>query len=409
MRRKLSRELLDDLSGKYGNGFYILDSDVFERNYEKLEREFCSYYPNFGIAYSYKTNYIPRLCRIVDAHGGFAEVVSDMELEIAEKSGVKAEKIIWNGPVKNEEKLCQVLLFGGTVNIDNLKEWDTVHRIAMENPEKTLSVGIRLNYDVGDGVVSRFGFDVEGRDFGVACRGMKETANIILTGLQCHFAKRQVEYWERRTRGMLAVYDRLASEYGLEPERIDLGGGIYGEMPDELAEQIGYHPSGFRAYAEASAGIVAGHFKDSENSPMLLIEPGTAIAADSMRAVFRIENIREIRGKTIATVCGSQKNIGMNGINPPMEIIGGGAEQKEYDCLDIAGYTCIESDYLYKGFRGSVAVGDYIILENCGSYSVVMKPPFILPNFPVIDIGGGKPELVKRAENFDDLFCTYAF
>ena len=409
MERKLSRELLDQLSREYGDGFYILDSDVFEMNYERLEKEFCSFYPDFRIAYSYKTNYIPRLCRIVNAHGGFAEVVSGMELEIAEKSGVKAEKIIWNGPVKNKEKLCRLLLAGGTVNIDNLEEWDTIHRIAMDNSGKNLCVGIRLNFDVGDGVVSRFGFDVEGRDFEIVCRRIKETANTVLIGLQCHFAKRQVEYWERRTRGMLAAYDRVASEYGFEPKHIDLGGGIYGEMPEELAEQIGYEPPGFRAYAETSARIVAEHFKDAAYKPMLLIEPGTALAADSMRAVFRVKNIREIRGKAIATVYGSQKNISMNGINPPMEIIGGGAGQKEYDCLDIAGYTCIEGDYLYKGFRGAAAVGDYIVLGNCGSYSVVMKPPFILPNFPVIDLSGDEPKLAKRAESFEDLFCTYTF
>ena len=128
-----------------------------------------------------------------------------------------------------------------------------------------------------------------------------------------------------------------------------------------------------------------------------------------MRAVFKIKNIREIRGKTIATVYGSQKNISMDGINPPMEIISGGAKQIEYEDLDFAGYTCIEGDYLYKGFNGAVAAGDYIVLGNCGSYSVVMKPPFILPNFPIIDLGDEKPKLVKRAENFDDLFRTYTF
>lgn len=400
---------MDRLGREYGDGFYILDSDVFEKNYERLEREFCSFYPDFRIAYSYKTNYIPRLCRIVDAHGGFAEVVSEMELEIAEKSGVRPERIIWNGPVKNREKMGKLLLAGGTVNIDNLEEWDAVRKVAAENPGKNLSVGIRVNFDVGDGVVSRFGFDVEGSGFEAVCRGIRETADISLTGLQCHFARRKVEYWGKRARGLLAVYDRVVKEYGLEPQRIDLGGGIYGDMPEGLAEQIGYASPGFRAYAEMSAGIVAEHFKDAERRPMLLIEPGTAVAADSMRAVFRVKNIREVRGKTVATVYGSQKNISMGGINPPVEVISGGGEQKEYESLDFAGYTCIENDYLYKGFHGALAAGDYIVLGNCGSYSVVMKPPFILPNFPVIDIGGEEPAVAKRAESFDDLFGTYAF
>ena len=49
------------------------------------------------------------------------------------------------------------------------------------------------------------------------------------------------------------------------------------------------------------------------------------------------------------------------------------------------------------------------MISNCGSYSLVMKPPFILPNFPVLDICSGEVEVVKRGESFDDLFQTFNF
>ena len=38
---------------------------------------------------------------------------------------------------------------------------------------------------------------------------------------------------------------------------------------------------------------------------------------------------------------------------------------------------------------------------------LVMKPPFILPNFAVLDISEGKTEVIKRAENFEDVFHTF--
>ena len=49
------------------------------------------------------------------------------------------------------------------------------------------------------------------------------------------------------------------------------------------------------------------------------------------------------------------------------------------------------------------------MINNCGSYSLVMKPPFILPNFPVLDICGEKVEVIKKGEVFDDIFHTFAF
>jgi diaminopimelate decarboxylase len=54
-------------------------------------------------------------------------------------------------------------------------------------------------------------------------------------------------------------------------------------------------------------------------------------------------------------------------------------------------------------------VGDLVVFENVGSYSVVLKPPFILPNFPIVELRGGQTRVVKRKETFDDLFCTYVF
>ena len=402
---------LQVLNKQFGDGFYILDSDVFLKNYKNLTEVFKKHYSNFTIAYSYKTNYIPKLGKIVNEQGGFAEVVSEMELEIAKKSGVPFERIIWNGPIKNRAALDDFLLNGGCANIDNLDEWSHISALVDKNTEKTCNVGIRCNFDVGDGVLSRFGVDTDSADFITICKGIASKKNVNLTSVQCHFAKRNPAYWEKRTQTMLAIYDRLKSEFGLQAERIDLGGALSGDMSEAFAKQIGATSYGYKAFADASAILVEEHFKNADFKPMLLVEPGTAVAADCMRVVFKVMNIKAVQNKSIATVFGSQKNISMQGINPPMTVVHGTGELKEYTNLDFAGYTCIESDYLYKGYSGKLAEGDFIILENCGSYSVVMKPPFILPNFPIIDISSGidKVERIKRSEYFDDLFSTYNF
>ena len=409
MPKRLTTEMLNDLSRTYGNAFYLLESGSFEKNYEELTTAFKSYYPKFNIAYSYKTNYIPKLVQIVDRLGGYAEVVSDMELEVAVRSGVKPERIIWNGPIKNKEKVSELLLAGGTVNIDSIYEIENIRRIAESNPKSKLNVGIRINYDVGDGVLSRFGFDVENEDFDTALRFVKDTPNVHLINLQAHFAKRTPEYWTARAKGMLEIYDRVVKDYGLKPERLDIGGGIYGKMPESLRNQLGIGNVTYDDYASRAAKLFADHFKDESEAPSLFIEPGSAIAGDCMRFVCRVEAIKTIRGKTIATVIGSQKNVSMNGINPPLEIVPGGGKQITLRNADIVGYTCIEGDVLQRDYDGLLCVGDYIVISNCGSYSLVMKPPFILPNFAVLDINGDSVEVIKKAETFDDLFSTFCF
>ncbi len=399
-------ETLIDLTKQYGEAFYLLDSVQFKKNYFELKKAFTDIYSNFNIAYSYKTNYTPKLCRIVNELGGYAEVVSDMEMEIAFRIGVAPEKIIWNGPYKNTKKVEELLLLGGTINIDSSYEIEIVRDIAERYPDHTLNIGIRVNFDINDGVVSRFGFDIEAEEFQKALSFVKETKNIYLIGIQCHFATRRLDTWKSRVEGMLSLLDKI----GIVPDHIDLGGGLFGKMSDSLKVQFDSVIPTYEEYAQAVAPLFAEHFK-GEKKPLLLIEPGSALVGDCMQFATKVVNIKNVRGKAIATILGSIYNINptFNKKNPPIEVFSIGEEQKCYKDLDIGGFTCIESDYIYRHFDGCLAVGDFVVFGNAGSYSVVLKPPFILPNFPVLDITGEKPEVIKRGECFDDLFHTFNF
>lgn len=402
---ELNRYIIEKLRNEYGEAFYLLDSEQFEKNFVELKKCFSDIYSNFNIAYSYKTNYTPKLCKIVDMLGGYAEVVSEMEMELALRIGVDPRKIIWNGPIKNPAKVETFLISGGTINIDSLEELPTIKAIAEDNTDVILNLGIRCNYDVADGVTSRFGFDVESDDFQRVLEFIRKYENLNLVNLQCHFAKRQVEFWSARAKGMISVIDKI----GVVPDRIDLGGGIFGKMEDSLKKQFSSRIPDYKEYAEAAASVIYDYFKNKEKEPELIIEPGSALVGDCMKFVGTIKTIKNIRGKSIASVLGSQKNISMTGVNPPIKVIPMGDDQKQYTNLDLVGFTCIESDVLYKNYCGSLAVGDAVVISNCGSYSLVMKPPFILPNFPVLDICDEQVEVIKKAETFEDIFHTFQF
>ena len=401
----LNKQVVNELRKEYGDAFYLLDSEQYRNNFLELRDSFRKIYPNFNIAYSYKTNYTPKFCKIVNELGGYAEIVSEMELEIALRVGVRPNRIIWNGPIKNPKKLEEFLVAGGTDNIDSIEELEVVKNIAEKHPDKTSNLGIRCNYEVNDGVVSRFGFDVDSEGFKNVLAFVTSTPNVHFINFQCHFAKRQIEYWPARAKGMVELIDRLS----IIPERIDIGGGLFGKMADSLKAQFTNEIPDYQAYAEAAARVFAEYFADKDVKPELLIEPGSAVVGDCMKFVGTVKTIKNVRGKWFATILGSQKNISMTGINPPMEVIAMGGEQKEYENLDMVGFTCIEGDVLYHNYNGKLAHEDAIVISNCGSYSLVMKPPFILPNFPVLDICGEKTEVIKRGEVFDDLFHTFNF
>ena len=410
---KITWDILEELCDIYGESFYLLDSQRFERNYNEFLKAFRDLYPKTFIAYSYKTNYIPKLCALIDRKGGYAEVVSEMEFDLAIKLGVPPKKIIFNGPYKNEKTIKKCLLGGGIVNLDSFYEIDIVEKIAHDNPEINMSIGIRCNFDIGDSVASRFGFDVDGEDFYHVFDRLERIDNVDIKGLHCHFPNRNIESYIIRVDKMLHLSNQLFSS---PPEFINLGGGFVGKMNESLKKQFKYKVPSYQEYAEAIAAKLQNFYQNLDESvkPKLLLEPGTALVADTMKFVVKVINIKTIRNKTIATVSGSKFNITplSNDINSPIKVYRDFKKDccyEEYDSIDIAGYTCIESDYLFKGYKGSLEVGDYIVFDNVGSYSIVLKPPFILPNCAVIEYNSNKKsyELIKRKEENDDIFRTF--
>lgn len=412
---KLTYEILNKIGNEYGQSFYILDSKQFVTNYKELEKAFREIYPNSHIAYSYKTNYIPKLCKLVDSLGGFAEVVSDMEYHIAKRIGVTPKNIYFNGPYKDFSAVEELLLTGGTVNIDSDFDLQIIKGIASGNPGRELKIGIRCNFDIGDGVISRFGFDVEKNEFITAISIIRGVPNLRLNGLHCHFATRNIETWSPRAKRML----KLVEEHFKEPPRfISLGGGLYGKMTDSLRTQFDTDIPTYKDYANSVAIKFRDFFKDVDifKQPMLIIEPGSALVGDAMKFAAKVISIKDVRGKKIVTLLGSIYNINptLNKKNLPITVYhdkNGANEQRQCKDSDFGGYTCIESDYLYRGYNGRLAANDYVVFDNIGSYSIVLKPPFILPNFAVIEYDDGlnSVELIKCKEDFEDLFHTFRF
>lgn len=404
---KLNYKQINEICETYGDAYYLLDSKQFKTNFIELKESFSNIYPNFNIAYSYKTNYTPKLCKIVNELGGYAEVVSDMEMEIALRIGVLPQKIIWNGPYKNLKKVEELLLMGGTVNLDSKYEVEFIKQLAQKYPKKKLNIGIRCNFEINDGIVSRFGFDVDSGEFKEALSLVKEFSNLYLIGVQCHFATRDLKTWKPRVEKMLDMLER----FQLVPEHIDLGGGLFGKMDESLKKQFNTKIPSYDDYAVEVATIFAENFKNKTKKPLMLIEPGSALVGDCMKFISRVINIKNIRGKSIATLLGSIYNINptLNTKNPPITILKSGNSSIKYEDLDFGGFTCIESDYLYRHYSGELSVGDIVVFGNVGSYSIVLKPPFILPNFPIIDICDNRIEIIKRQEYFDDIFHTFSF
>ena len=107
---------------------YIVSEEILKDNIDAMNRAFFSRFDRFILGYSYKTNYAKDVLRMVHQEGGYAEVVSPMELAHA-RTFVDDSKIIYNGGSRDVVGQVELADHVG-VCLDTCHVWDGGYDVA---------------------------------------------------------------------------------------------------------------------------------------------------------------------------------------------------------------------------------------------------------------------------------------
>lgn len=407
-----SYETIEKLAEEYGSSFYIMNVNTLIENYKQMYHAFKSRYDRFIIGYSYKTNYIPLLCQEMYKLGAYAEVVSRLEYDFAIKIGVDPKKIIFNGPLKSQDDINYALKNESIINLDSFYEIDFVKSYAFNHPNSIVKIGLRVNFDItedsitqlADGFeMSRFGICEENGDLKRAIDLLESVTNIKIVGLHGHFSTtgRRIESYKRITQELC----HFVKKYKLNHiEYIDIGGGISGNVPKSLRE---YSPT-FDEYGEAICAVMNHEFSHYANPPALILEPGISMVGNVFEFVSKVVGIKNIKENCFVLVDGSVHNIKptFNKKNLPINFLRQHHEEKQVtENFHIVGYTCLEKDYLiYDAVAELPKIGDYILFQNVGAYTIVYNPPFIKERPAIIGIDNQKIFEVRKKETIKQFF-----
>ena len=403
----------EELRKRNFEAVYIAKPDIFEEEYDSLLRAFQRYYSNVNIAYSFKTNYIPDFLNIVINKNGYAEVVSIMELKLALKVGFAPSNIFFNGPFKHKKETCEALSMGVLVNIDSYDEFEWIEKYAI-NSETKCRIGIRLNFDFLENP-SRFGISTSDNAIKEIIDRSNENDNLSLESLHYHYASRGLSIWKSCAFEFISFLDKLNNLDVSNLKFVSLGGGMYSAMDDYIKKQLKMDIPSFEEYAENSVKYVVDYFRSKRDvvfNPEILIEPGTAIASKALDFAAQVVSIKNLNNKGYINTSCSKYNMNPSSkrINSPIEVYNAD-NSKTVDVQDaqLTGYTCIESDIVHDDFTGAVAVGDTIVFREIGAYSMVMKPPFILPDVAIIQFNKGENsfDILRHKQTFNDIFKNF--
>lgn len=362
---KIQQRLM--LSGDLKTPLYIADKSDFKRNITDFITAFRKYYPNYNIGYSFKTNYCEDFINVVKEVCGYAEVVSPKEYQLARNYGFDYSQIIYNGVIPDLEDKIRCANHGGIVNVDNVGELGSLLGICTS----PLAIGVRLNFDIGNGVVSRFGIDVESKGYQEIIE-LQRRGLIRVKCVHCHISyARGLSFFKKRAE-LMAQY---AKELGASI--VDIGGNMFGRMDDSLKVQYGEYVPSYEEYAKVIGEIFAREFPNGE--VQLITENGTPIVSTSMSLLATIIGKKVIKGRTMLVVDCKRDDVGFvcHTKNPTCNVFTDAGDYVER--ATIYGCTCIENDIIHRDYSGYANIGDKILISNVGAYGCNVANGFITP------------------------------
>ncbi len=205
---------------EFGSPLIILDCERVRVQYRKLKRAL----PRVDLHYALKPMPHPAVVRTVLAEGGFLDLATSGEVQLAQRLGVAPERCIHTHPIKRPQDIANALHFGvRTFVADNPDEVRKFARHAA-GVQLLLRVSFRAPGAVCD-LSRKFGCDPEellslarlAADLGIAVRGLS-----FHVGSQVADATKHVEAVEACAQLMAAARRERLGAFDL----LDIGGGF---------------------------------------------------------------------------------------------------------------------------------------------------------------------------------------
>jgi len=365
---KLDNFYLDEIFQISKTPFMIILENRIRNNIETFNTVFQSYFGEkyFGF-YSFKANFLPEVCSIVNSEEFGAEVISLPELELALKIGFPSNKIIAGGPYLNPDFIDKAIQNEvREIVAYNIKDIIEINKKALDF-NKVQNICLRIN---SNKYGSRLGMNFNGDNDLKLKEVIHNSKNIKVTTLLSHFST-QMNSLDQFKKNLNTIIQakKILEKLGIDSFKINLGGGfpeavimhkkqlelIASKLKDLLDmanlkyEEVYFEPG---RYLVGDAGIFVAKVINSQKNRWILLNLGTNVIPKFAKCPLRFYNVSRI--------------------NSP----------HKYK-TSIAGIVPTDQDVLVKDyfFTKEINEGDFILITNVGAYTLTFSNrfPYALP------------------------------
>lgn len=367
---------------------FIINKQVLDENIENIEIACGDLKNNVIIAYSLKTNPTPFLIKYLVNNNLYIEVVSSDEYNYAIELGIAPNKIIYNGPIKNKTTLISAINLGSIVNIDSFMELEWLLDSNVHNKK----IGIRINVPLEDRLREVFEYPNEGSRFGFSLNTdksliqyiekLKKEKNITINGL--HFHCNIINRTPLIHKKIIEYSHYIIKNNNLELDYIDIGGGYLGGKEND-----------FHNYTNVISETIKKY--DELEEVNIIIEPGAAIIATAVSYFCRVIDKKHVNNRNFITLDGSRIHIDPTFSNKKYNY-STNCKKISNVPTTLCGFTCMEKDRIRIDKDLDLSVGDHLIFNKIGAYTMSFIPNFIC-SYPNVYWYNEKLKLIIKKKN----------
>lgn len=429
---------LTELACVFGTPVHVASAARLRARCARFSRAFSRYRGGVQIHFSYKTNAVAGLLRVLHSAGIGAEVVGGYELWLAEKLGVQPTSIVFNGPNKRDEELRRAVELGiGLLVVDGLDELRRLEGIAAQ-ASRSVRIALRICPDISPHGMNassltgsrrnQFGFDLRGGEAKEALARTLRSRFLDLAGVMAHVGSgiHDLASFDRMVAALMDFYAR-AHRAGATPELIDVGGGLGARASREFTtfEMLAYLGLG-KMPAEPPLGpddlieryadrlCIAVERESARHRlvpPKLVLEPGRVLTSDAQLLLLSVGAVRERPGVgRFALVDGGAMTVSMMFLSEYHGVLLANREASDDGCTSIFGALPSPMDVVYRNLPCPKLVpGDVLAVTDAGAYFTSTATNFGGPRPSVVLLDGDAVHLVRRRETYDDICRAEVF
>ena len=403
-----------ELAKKYGTPLMLLDENKIRNTMRTYKNAMKQYFGEKSCPlFASKALSFVGIYQIAKEEGICTDIVSIGELYTAIKAGFPLENAFFHGNCKTDSDIKFAIENKiGFFIVDTYDELYAIDRIAGElNTKQKILFRITPGIDphthqaISTGKVdSKFGTAIEtGQAFEITKTALT-LKNIDLRGFHCHIGSQifEIEPFCDAADIMISFIGDIREKLGYTAEYLNLGGG-FGVRYVESDPHIDYSDNIRRISEHINKYCVENNLPH----PVILMEPGRSIVADSGMTIYTVGSVKEITGyKNYVAIDGGMSD------NPRYALYQSAYtvlcankmnEKDDYVCT-IAGRLCESGDLIQEDVAiPRVQRGDNIAVLVTGAYNYSMASNYNrLPRPAVILLGDTDRVAIKR-ESFDDV------